>query len=441
MFQHKYDKSSVDSIVSYADLLTGKSLNEVVTLPGQVENLKNKGDLGRLVEAHFFEINPSNKEIDFPEAGLELKVTGLNQKSTGIFVAKERLVLGMINFQQIVNEEWETSYLVMKCQLMLILFYHFNKEIPRADQKFVLPPLLYEISSWDEIDLRRDWETIRSKVAAGRAHELSEGDTFLLGACRKGAGGEGEALVSQPASGTKAKSRAYAFKPSYLNRVIQRHQGLLVEPTLMPVVSFEEATLSKFEPYLGASVSEISAQLNYFKSGPNHKGFLGELSRRMFGTAKKALPEFAENGIEMKTVRLGKGGVPPEDMSFPHFDFLTLHNQEWEDSEFFDKIERKFLFVVFALDSEGELRFQKVFYWNMPFEDRLEAAAVWHKTKELIGQGSVSFPRASQSRVAHVRPHGRNRADTLSLPDGTQFTKQAFWLNRRYVSEIVRGVS
>ena len=441
MFQDKYDKSSVASIVAYADLLTGKSLSEVVTLPGQVENLKNKGDLGRLVETHFFEINPSNKEIDFPEADLELKVTGVNQKSSGHFVAKERLVLGMINFQQIVNEDWETSYLVMKCQLMLILFYHFNKEIPRADQEFVLPPLLYGISNWDEIDLRRDWETIRSKVAEGRAHELSEGDTFLLGACRKGSGGEGEALVSQPASETKAKSRAYSFKPSYLNRVIQRHQGLLAEPAFMPQVSFEVATLAKFEPYLGLTVSEISVQLNYFKSGINHKGFLGELSRRMFGTSKKALPEFAENGIEMKTVRLGKGGVPPEDMSFPHFDFLTVHNQAWEDSDFFEKIERKFLFVVFAADAEGELRFEKVFYWNMPFEDRMEAAAVWHKTKELIGQSSVSFPRASQTRVAHVRPNGRNRADTLSLPDGTQFTKQAFWLNRRYIAQIVRNAS
>lgn len=438
MFQDKYDKNSVSSIFDFSALLTGKSLNEVVTLPGRVENLNNKGDLGRLVETHFFEISPSNREIDFPEAGLELKVTGLNRRSSGQYVAKERLVLGMINFQNIIDEVWETSYIVMKCQLMLILFYHFNKDLPRADQKFVLPPLLYRISDWDEKDLKRDWETIRAKVAEGRAHELSEGDTFLLGACRKGAGGTKEALVPQPASEIGAKSRAYSFKPSYINRIIQRHQGGLDDLAFDQALGFEDATLARFAPYLGQSVEEISAKLKFFKSSPNHKGFLGQLARRMLGTPKMVLPEFAENGIEMKTVRLGARGLPLEDMSFPHFDFLKLYKQEWDESDFFDKIERKFLFVVFALNSDGALRLEKVFYWNMPFEDRLEAAAVWEKTKALASRSLVTFPRASQSRVAHVRPHGRNRIDTLPLPDGSTYTKQAFWLNRGYIAEVIR---
>jgi DNA mismatch repair protein MutH len=161
----------------------------------------------------------------------------------------------------------------------------------------------------------------------------------------------------------------------------------------------------------------------------------------MLGTSKKALPEFAENGIEMKTIRLGARGVPPEDMSFPHFDFLKVQNQEWEESDLFDKIERKFLFIVFVLNPDGVLRLEKVFYWNMPFEDRLEAAAVWEKTKALVSRSLVTFPRASESRVAHVRPHGRNRADTLPLPDGSRYTKQAFWLNRAYLAEVIHKES
>ena len=214
MFQEKYDKSSVESIVAYSKLLTGKSLDEVVTLPGNVENLKNKGDLGRLVETHFFEIDPSKQQIDFPDAGLELKVTGLLSKSDGSFSAKERLVLGMINFHALVEEDWETSYIHIKCQLMLILFYLYNKDVPRVNQKFVLAPLLYRINEWDEAELKRDWQIIRSKVLEGKAHELSEGDTFLLGACRKGPGGEKEALRSQPKSDILAKGRAFSDRKS-----------------------------------------------------------------------------------------------------------------------------------------------------------------------------------------------------------------------------------
>lgn len=439
MFQDKYDKSSVASIVAYAGLLTGKSLDEVVTVPGVVENLKNKGDLGRLVEAHFFEIAPSNKQIDFPDAGLELKVTGVLAKSDGSLYAKERLVLGMINFHALVAEEWETSYVYIKCHLMLILFYLYNKEIPRVDQKFILSPLLYEISAHDEAELKRDWQAIRAKVIAGKAHELSEGDTFLLGACRKGAGGEREALRSQPKSDVLAKSRAFSFKTSYLNRIIRRHQDGYLPEAIDVDLSFEAAILLRFKPYLGMRVSSISQELNFHKSSKNHKGFLSDLSRRMLGTNKKSLPEFQDNAIEMKTVRLKANGTPAEGMSFPKFEYLDIVNQDWEDSEFFEKLERKFLLVVFALDENGELSLNRVFFWNMPFEDRLEAEAVWVKTKRLVSQSSVAFPKQSQTRVAHVRPHGRRGADKLPLPDGSSHPKQSFWLNPKYIGAVVGG--
>lgn len=439
MGNEKYDKSSVDSIVAFSQLLTGKSLDEVVTLPGKVENLKNKGDLGRLIETHFFEIEPSNKQIDFPEAGLELKVTGLLMKSDGSLSAKERLSLGMINFHTLIEEDWETSYVYIKCQLMLILFYLYKEGMARVDLKFVLPPLLYEITSWDEAELKRDWHVIKSKVLAGKAHELSEGDTFLLGACRKGAGGEKEALRSQPRSDILAKSRAFSFKTSYLNRIIQRHQDGYLPETNNVDLSFEDMILLRFKPYLGMSVSSISQELNFHKSSKNHKGFLSDLSRRMLGTNKKLLPEFQDNAIEMKTVRLKANGTPAEGMSFPKFEFLDIVNQDWEDSEFFEKLERKFLLIVFALGGNGELSLNRVFFWNMPFADRLEAEAVWSKTKKLVSESKVAFPKQSQTRVAHVRPHGRRGADMLPLPDGSFHPKQSFWLNPKYVGSVVGG--
>jgi DNA mismatch repair protein MutH len=439
VFQEKYDKSSVQSIVAYAALLTGKSLDEVVTLPGDVENLKNKGDLGRLVETHFFEIDPSNQHIDFPEANLELKVTGLLTKSDGSFSAKERLVLGMINFHDLVEEDWETSYVYIKCQLMLILFYLYKKDGPRVDQKFVLPPLLYEINDWDAAELKRDWQIIRSKVLSGKAHELSEGDTFLLGACRKGSGGDKEALRSQPKSDVLAKSRAFSFKPSYLNRIIQRHQGGHAPVENYGQLSFEDSILLKFKPFLGKRVDAISEELNFHKSGRHHKGFLSDLSRRMLGTNKKLLPEFQDNAIEMKTVRVESNGIPREHMSFPQIDFDAIRNQSWEESEFFEKVERKFLFVVFNRDKDDNLTFSKVFFWNMPYEDRLLAGGVWEATKEAIEASDTNFPRAKESRVAHVRPKARNSSDTAELPDGTRFPKQAFWLNREYVAKVVQS--
>jgi hypothetical protein len=55
----------------------------------------------------------------------------------------------------------------------------------------------------------------------------------------------------------------------------------------------------------------------------------------------------------MKTVGLQKNGEPKESMSFPGFEFLEIVNEEWEESSFFEKLERKFLFVVFQVSPNG----------------------------------------------------------------------------------------
>ena len=170
MSAEKYDKTSVSSIVNYSRLLTGKTLDQVVTLPRSVENAKNKGNLGGMVEAHFFELPPTNKGIDFPEAGLELKTTGLIRRTDGSLKAKERLVLTMINYSDIVNEEWEFSAFLSKCKLMLILFYLYEKDVPSFDLKFILDPILFDLSEQDVATIRRDWEFIRNRVRHGKAH-------------------------------------------------------------------------------------------------------------------------------------------------------------------------------------------------------------------------------------------------------------------------------
>jgi hypothetical protein len=73
-----YQKESADSIYGFALLLTGKSLSEVVDLPENLENLRDRGKLGTLVEKYYFKHEPPNDHNpDFPIAGVELKVTGV----------------------------------------------------------------------------------------------------------------------------------------------------------------------------------------------------------------------------------------------------------------------------------------------------------------------------------------------------------------------------
>jgi DNA mismatch repair protein MutH len=441
MGETKYDKTSVDSIVDFARGLTGKTLAEAVDLPAGIENKRNRGNLGQLIENYYFEITPANsQEPDFPEAGLELKTTGVLKRSGGKYVAKERLVLKMINFSSIVGETWESSEFLKKCKLMLILFYLYEKDVAVFDRRFVLEPLLYRIPEDDLAQIKRDWEFIREKVRSGRAHELSEGDTYYLGACRKGSGGIDETLLIQPHSEVGAKSRAFSFKPTYVNRLIDSQKGEEGKLGVSNSMSFEKATRSRFQYFIGKTIDEISTEINYFKKGPNDKGFLRQVAVRILFAGKETVSELDKAGIEMKTIRLKEDGVPRESMSFPGFKFLEIVNETWEESNFFDKLEKKFLFIVFRTDSAGVERLEKVVYWNMPYQDRLEARRVWEETKRRVKIDATNLPKQSESHVAHVRPKGRNGQDTLPTPQGGQHLKQCFWLNNSYIEEILSGL-
>lgn len=377
-----YDKTSAESIFDHALKLTGKSLSETASLPVDVVNLKDRGKLGTLVERYYFKHKPPNDHNpDFKEAGVELKVTGVIKRKDGEYVGKERLVLTMINYEQLATETWESNSFINKCKKMLIMFYLYSKEVPVIDRKFVLKPLMYEIPAEDLPIIRGDWEKIKGKVLEGKAHELSEGDTFYLGACRKGAGGDKEKARKQPFSEIKAPARAFSFKQGYLNQLISANQS---DASILDGsnLTIEDATQRKFKPYLGKSTEEISEILNHFKRDKNHKNFHREIAIKILVGGGSSVQELDKAGIEMKTVRLQSNGKPKESMSFPAFDFIGIQSEEWEDSAFFEKIEKKFLFIVFQPDSFGVERLVKAGYWNMPYEDRSEAHRVWLDTQK-----------------------------------------------------------
>jgi DNA mismatch repair protein MutH len=435
-----YDKNSAESIYDHAFLLTGKSLADAIDLPENLENLRDRGKLGTLVEKYYFNHQPPNDHNpDFPEAGVELKVTGVLKNKSGKYVAKERLVLTMINYEHIVEESWSSNAFYNKCKKMLILFYQYARDIPVVDRKFVLSPLMYEIPVADLPVIKSDWEKIQRKVLQGKAHELSEGDTFYLGACRKGAGGTKEKLKPQPFSTIGAPARAFSLKQGYLTRLIldsqdDSHLGVTEE------LSIEIATQTRFSSYLGMSVNELSADFSHQKRDKNHKSYHREIATKILANGGSSVSEIAKAGIEMKIVRLQANGKPRESMSFPAFDFLKIELEMWEDSSFYEKIERKFLFVVFQVDSDGTERLEKVGYWNMPYEDRLEAERVWRDTQRRVAINAHDLPGMTESHVAHVRPKAKNASDKGLTPQGDLRTKQCFWLNASYIAGVVASI-
>jgi hypothetical protein len=462
MSETKYNKNSVASIYEHSVNLIGNSLSEVTVLPPDITNSKNRGDLGSLVEKYYFEHNPpNNHDPDFEKVGLELKTTGFVDykrptKFGEVIKAKERLFLTNINYKTISFESWETSSFLHKCNLMLILFYKYNKEVSVVDQKFVFKPLLLlvlearvnltqadesfvsmsalKIPTEDVETIKRDWEFIKQKVKEHNEHELSEGDTNYLAACRKGAGGKDEKLQRQSKGDVGAKSRAFAFKQSYLTKLLQGHsrREYLMGPNTK--ISLEEATQLKFAPFIGLTIDEIAAKLNYDSKSKSRK-FL--LTQHILSKDGKRVSEFEKAEIFIKTVSLTKSGKSREDISFPAFKYLEIDNQTWEESDFSYQIESRFLLVIFRLDEQGKDRLIKTKFWTMPHEHRLVAKSVWEDTKKRIRTDARDLPKMSESKIVHVRPHARNAQDLDETPQRTFLVKKSFWLNREYIAEVV----
>lgn len=474
-----YDKFDPKSIEEFGKKLEGKCLSDIYDMGVLDFNSNNKGGLGQLIEKiHFgYKIN-SDKEADFVEAGVELKVVPLKRirpkskselirERNGLSV-KERMVLSIIDYIEVSGETWEKNSLFKKINRLLLPFYIYEKDKKIIDYTFDLVSL-WSPSKNDLKIIENDWKKIIDKVKEGKAHELSEGDTMYLGACTKGS--STKTLRRQPFSEIDAKQRAFSFKRSYVDMIYEellqfkehkknKEISLIFEGD----IDFEDTLERIFSPYYGKTAFEIEKELG-LDYGSVSKRYYSSLANHIMGVEKEdQIEEIKKANIELKTTRLKPDGMPAEHLSFPTIDFMKLSEEEWDESELKNMMEEtKFLFVVFKIDcpqmssfkrlsSEEKrkyIKLDKVKLWNMPTTD-IESYLkdVWEKTKEVVIEGVETtvikgrrynnLPKVTENRVAHVRPHAKNAEDTLPLPNGTEFTKQSFWLNAKYIGEILK---
>jgi DNA mismatch repair protein MutH len=454
-----YNPKDKKSVIDYAKLLKGKTLRQICDPLILEHNYTGKGNFGQILEKFYFGYDPNSKsEADFFEIGIELKTSPLKQLKNNEYRSKERLVLNIINYIEVVNQQFEESDFWKKNANILLIFYLYQAGYGILDYFIKL------VDEWNFLNtdleiIRKDWEIIKQKIVDGKAHELSEGDTFYLGACTKGA--NASSVRKQPFSEIPAKQRAYSLKQGYVNHIIASiaNDATGVYGKLIPSVrvakkqTIEEIVISKFKPYYGKTIEQILKSIGV-ELNTTAKSFYANLTKAILGIElDKEIEEFEKAEIIVKTVRLKENNLPKEDISFPNFKYEEIVTEEWDDSNFKENLEHKFLFVFFQLENE-QLVLRKVKFWNMPYADILEAEKVWAKTKEIVSKGKIvkevigttrytNFPNKSFNSVSHVRPHAINAADTYTLPTkdkltkAKEYTKHCFWLNNTYVRDEI----
>ena len=363
--------------------------------------------------------------------------------------------MNIINYMEEYKNDFYNSHFWYKNNRIQIIWYLYEQGINKKDLKVTHEKLF----TFPEEDLKvviEDWNTIIKKIKDGKAHEISEADTMYLGACTKGA--NSQSLRHQPFSPIKAMQRAFCLKTSYMTQLVRKYIGNYED--VEQIIGNRDITFNEFidnviNRYKGMTQKQLMEVFNIESSAKNLNAML---ISRMFGVKGNLseTDEFLKANIVPRTIRVEENGRIKESMPFPAFKFTDIVNQEWETSDLREELEStKYMFFVFKMVN-GEYVFKGIKLWNIPeLTLQNEVKNMWDKTIEVIKSGNIvkeidnngnrttNFPGMAENKVCHVRPHARDLKDTFELPvrdkltGVTEYTKHCFWLNNKYLEEIL----
>lgn len=452
-----YDIKNVESIFEYSKGLLGKTLRDFVW--EGYEPKKGKGGFGQMVENIYFLLETNNYAgADFSEAGMELKCTPLEKNKKDEYRIKERLVCNMINYCDVIKEDFEHSHFYLKCQLMLLLFYLHQANCDKLDLEFIFS-VLWRLPEKDLLVIKHDYEVIINKIKDGKAHELSEGDTMYLGACRKGQ--KGDSLMKQPNNpDTDAPRRAFSLKQAYMRTIleyviqsgqkaisnIQQKKSELVSIKDLRTHTFDDVILGRFKPFLNMPFEKI-AKRKKVNISKNPKNKFAMIANAIAATTKctnvNRSEEFLKAGLTMKTIRIQANGLIKEAMSFENIDYMEVAEcEDWVDSRLYELFSSRFMFVVFKEQNAGKEDYvlNDVFFWTMPQADLGIAEEYWNHIKKNILDNHISeeyWWKGTDKKKFHVRPKAGHATDLAPTPSGKGAKKFCYWFNNDYIREIV----
>ncbi len=342
-------------------------------------------------------------------------------------------------------ETWETASIRHKLKILFVFFEHLT-DLPKSS--FPVRAILYwEPEATTEGFIRTDWERVLTKIRHGLAHELSESDGRIMGPCTKGV--DSRSLRSQPFGTVRARSRAFALKPSFTLDLYERllrsmpEESLVANRATSASSEFEEQLLQRFRRYEGRTVEDVGRELGVPPS--NAKSYAAAVVRRAFGAKsfRSRIREFDEMGLTPRMSRVNADLMPYEALSFPAFRYKELLEETWEDSDLLTHVEYMLIVPVRGNRKQtiqAECRFGGPVFWRPSASELETIRREWELYRLEIRTGNAgNLTTASETTAIHVRPHSRDSSDTDFAPVVGQVIKKSFWLNKSFIRAILTG--
>ncbi len=430
---------TIDELLEYTKQIRGKTFKDFDINNTLTTNSKDKGNLGKIIETGFYKYPNNNKaEADFANLGVELKVSGYIKNKNGTISAKERLVLGKIDYNSIVHEEFDFSHLLFKSKKILIIWYEYDREKDYKD--FVITDFqLYDMTG-DSLIIKNDFELIKQKVIEGKAHLLSEGDTSYLGACPKGSTGKDR--TTQPFSTELAMPRAYSLKNSYMTGIL-RNAHLILDVDNIEYKTIEEYVFAQIQNFIGKKQNDIFEYLTHKKlAEPVPKQLSKMISDELIGKDKELPtknPLFQKVNYIIKNLPVNDFGYPLERMSFRNL-VLTEFKDSWEDSYWKNYFEEVTLIVICYKGSKnsknGERILEGIRQITFNDEDIELFGRTYNQVKKAIEKHDISLlpqPKRFDGQILEVAPKGKRGDEAYTNFFQNDVTKVCFMLDKNFL--------
>lgn len=510
--QNNYNENDIESIFRYALKIRGKTfltiLEEAGLTADEIEWIRtketDKGLLGKIVEASYFgyELN-SRQQADFEKVGVELKTTAADyDENSNRFKAGETVSVTQIDFQKPVEWDFYNSHLFDKLKMLIVIFYHRDKQIKYKLNYKVFYASLFKPSKEDMAIIRNDYWEINSKIKAKHADLLTRADGIYLSTAPKAR--RSSNMIVPYYGGKPIVKRSYTLRKNYVNVILNGYYSKNEERIIndiheLDTKTFTQIIQSKFENYIGWDIWEIADVLNCHAEqtrdiygfndiiiGKMTEATLVTITARLLGLKRLNSEEFEKAGIIIKTIYFNIRGINKEQFRLGDANFKEIYTTPiyynapgvdeqgneyeeiysgWEDSELYSQLDGlRYLFVVFQEDEDGNVVFKGSKLWTISDTDIELAKKDWLDIKRVLIEGVQliigkdgrtynNFPGIADARRIHLRPHsdkafyvdydghswGNGKiSDTDLLPGNRRMTKQSYWLSNRFVRNIVR---
>jgi len=202
----------------------------------------------------------------------------------------------------------------------------------------------------------------------------------------------------------------------------------------------------------GASLGELAtrAKITIPETLHRHKGWIGQLLEWHLGAdgGNHAQPDFAQWGVELKTLPLNRQGKPKESTYICAVSLAQTHTHlSWPDSLVYQKLARV-LWIPIEAEPTIPLHERRVlhpFFWTLPPSWEQALQQDWEELMEALQCGHGDRLSAHYGTWLQIRPKAPNSRHPQSyLTSEGQFspiTPKGFYLRPQFTHRLLIDVS